>query len=76
MSLRSKHMKKLIFATLILCSATLVSCEQPNPDGTFYGIEKIEYEGHTYLLFHTWKEHAKVDGITHDMNCKCLKDSL
>lgn len=69
-------MKKLLFATLILCSATLVSCEPRNPDGTFYGIEKIEYEGHTYLLYHTWKAHGQVDGMTHDMNCKCLRDSL
>ena len=66
-------MKKIIYIILMMVSVMLMSCEQPNPAGSFYGIQKIEYEGHTYLLYLNWKNHTKVDGITHDMNCKCLK---
>lgn len=66
-------MKKLVYITLMLFSVMLMSCEKRNTDGSFYGIQKIEYEGHTYLLYRNWAEHTKVDGITHDMNCKCLK---
>lgn len=66
-------MKKLVYITLMMVSVMLMSCEQPNSDGSFYGIQKIEYEGHTYLLYRNKKKLSKVDGITHDMNCKCLK---
>lgn len=44
--------------------------ERTNP---LFRIQKVEYEGHTYLYFLEQNGRAGFAGITHDENCKCRK---
>lgn len=60
-------MKKLIFLFIPL----LISCSSDNSKKS--QISKLEFEGHTYLLYHGGLNHTWMDvqGLCHDENCKC-----
>lgn len=71
-----------IFLCLILC-ILIISCTDNRKENQEkskrvlessmeYDIIKIEYEGHSYLI---WNRPHR-GGICHDQNCECLKDSL
>lgn len=58
-----KHLFCVVFLVL-----TLSGCNSKDYD-PFNRISKMEYEGHTYLLYVS--PAGVVGGMTHDENCKC-----
>lgn len=72
-------MKKIVF-TLLLSMCLFTSCEPDkdikrtkNDRPIRYSIEKIDFEGHEYLIYHEGYGRTRVGGFTHSENCQCKK---
>lgn len=65
-------MKHLFVFILLLVALTSCKDQPRDSNGYFYEISKIEYEGHSYLLYRS--SSGRVNGITHNMNCSCVKN--
>lgn len=62
---------KLLLTILVFTSCSDTHSTTPTVIGQpTMEINKITYEGHSYIWIEKWSERG---GVTHDMNCKCFK---
>ena len=68
-------MKKLTLSILALLALTLTGCEESTQEqidaDVASHIQKVNYEGHKYLLYQLPNGYQGYGGITHDPDCPC-----
>lgn len=65
-------MKKLIIFFILLCAYAFSYDIIKRENGKDNFIEKIKFDGHTYIHYHNCWNSAG-DGFVHDPGCECLK---